>query len=392
MLSATHAFRSILKSPFVRNTFHSSSSCLTMKLTTGIVGLPNVGKSTLFNALVGSATAQAANFPFCTIDPNFGIVNVPDPRLDTLGEINKSVKVVPASMEFVDIAGIVKGASTGEGLGNKFLSNIRNTDAIVHVVRCFVDDDIIHVDGHVDPLRDVEVIGLELILADLAQVEARLIKAKRDKKTPVDEINALEKVNDCLIAGKPARSAGLTSDEALAIKSLMLLSLKPVIYAANVADVDLATGNAMSKMVFEYAQNEGNSAVLVSAQVESELCGLEPADRDEFLETLGVKDADCGLKALVRTAYGSLGLQTYFTSGPTETKAWTILKGMTAPQAAGVIHSDFEKGFIRSETISYDDLVREGSEKSAKEKGLIRSEGKEYVMQEGDICLFRFNV
>ena len=251
---------------------------------------------------------------------------------------------------------------------------------------------MIHVDGNVDPLRDVEVIGLELVLADLAQVEARLVKAKRDKKTPAEEVSALEKVNECLLLGKPARAAGLTAEEALAIKSLMLLSLKPVIYAANVADSDLATGNDMSRLVFDYAAGEGNSAVLVSAQVESELCNLEPADRDDFLEALGVKDADCGLKALVRTAYKSLGLQTYFTSGPTETRAWTILKGMTAPQAAGVIHTDFEKGFIRAETISYEDLVREGSEKAVKEKGLMRSEGKEYIMQEGDVCLFRFNV
>lgn len=266
MLStAAHAFRSVVSIPLRNRGFKSSP--MSMKLTTGIVGLPNVGKSTLFNALVGSATAQAANFPFCTIDPNFGIVNVPDPRLDILGVINKSVKVVPASMEFVDIAGIVKGASTGEGLGNKFLSNIRNTDAIVHVVRCFVDDDIIHVDGTVDPLRDVEVIGLELILADLAQVEQRMVKAQRDKKTPPEELSALNKVTECLTAGKPARVAGLTDDEVLAIKSLMLLSLKPVIYAANVADSDLATGNAMSRLIFDYAAKEGNAAVLVSAQV-----------------------------------------------------------------------------------------------------------------------------
>jgi GTP-binding protein YchF len=320
------------------------------------------------------------------------VVDVPDPRLDVLKVINKSVKVVPATMEFVDIAGIVKGASNGEGLGNKFLANIRNTDAIVHVVRCFVDDDIIHVDGTVDPLRDIEVIGLELILADLQQVDLRLAKALRDKKTDPDEVSALEKVSACLQLGQPARLAGLTGDESLAIKSLMLLSLKPVIYAANVADSDLASGNDMSKLVFDYAAKEGNAAVLVSAQVESELCGLEPSDREDFLAALGVTDENCGLKALVRTAYKSLGMQTYFTSGPTETRAWTITQGMTAPQAAGVIHSDFEKGFIRSETISYEDLEREGDEKKVKEKGLLRSEGREYVMREGDICLFRFNV
>ena len=369
-----------------------SASRISMKLQTGIVGLPNVGKSTLFNALVGSAAAQAANFPFCTIEPNIGIVNVPDPRLEKLGELNNSEKVVPASMEFVDIAGIVKGASEGEGLGNKFLTNIRMTDAIVHVVRCFKDDDVIHVDGSVDPKRDMEIISLELVLADLAQVEKVFEKRRKDKKTPPEEVRALEKVNEALVAGRAARTASLTAEEALAIKSLMLLTLKPVIYAANVADSDLAKGNDMSKVVFDHAATEGNKAVLVSAQVESELAGLDKDERAEFLEALGVSDEDVGLKALVRTAYSALGLQTYFTSGPTETRAWTILKGSTAPQAAGVIHTDFEKGFIRSETVSYSDMVALGSERSCKEAVKVRSEGKEYIMQEGDICLFRFNV
>ena len=266
------------------------------------------------------------------------------------------------------------------------------TDAIVHVVRCFVDDDVIHVDGNVDPLRDVEVISLELILADIAQIEKRLEKARKDKKTPPEEVSALEKVNDALMAGNAARTAGLTADEAELIKGLMLLTMKPVIYAANVADADLATGNAMSKVVFDFAAKEGNKAVLVSAQVESELTGLGPDDRAEFLESLGVTDEECGLRALVQAAYDTLGLQTYFTAGPTETRAWTILKGMTAPQAAGVIHTDFEKGFIRSETVSYEDMIKCGSEKAVKEAGKMRSEGREYVMQEGDICLFRFNV
>jgi len=363
-----------------------------MKLQTGIVGLPNVGKSTLFNALVGSQAAQAANFPFCTIEPNVGIVNVPDQRLDKLGVINESEKLVAATMEFVDIAGIVKGASEGEGLGNKFLTNIRMTDAIVHVVRCFVDDDIIHVDGTVDPARDMDIISLELVLADLAQVEKVAEKRKKDKKTPPEEVSALDKVMTVLTAGEPARKAGLTAEEALSIKSLMLLTLKPVIYAANVADTDLAAGNAMSKQVFDRAGAEGNKAVLVSAQVESELAGLDKAERAEFLEALGVSDDTCGLRALVNTAYDALGLQTYFTSGPTETRAWTIRKGSTAPQAAGVIHTDFEKGFIRAETISYEDLLAKGSEKACKEAGLMRSEGKEYVMKEGDVVLFRFNV
>jgi GTP-binding protein YchF len=370
----------------------SNQRILSMKLNCGIVGLPNVGKSTLFNALIGSPAAQAANFPFCTIEPNIGLVNVPDDRLAKLGEIHNSEKVVPAVMEFVDIAGIVKGASEGAGLGNKFLTNIRMTDAIVQVVRCFVDDDIIHVDGTVDPLRDIEVIGLELIFADIAQIEKRLEKAMKDKKADPAELSGLNKANEALLLGKPARAAGLTEDEAEAIKGLMLLTMKPVIYAANVADGDLATGNAMSQIVFDYAKAEGASWVLVSAQVESELAEMDKGDRDEFLEALGVTESGTGLRALVTQAYKTLGLQTYFTSGPTETRAWTINKGDSAPQAAGVIHSDFEKGFIRAETMNYDDLVRLGSEKAVKEGGLLRSEGKEYIMKEGDVVLFRFNV
>lgn len=383
---------SILRRHAVVGMKHCYSTKLTMKLNCGIVGLPNVGKSTLFNALIGSEAAQAANFPFCTIEPNVGLVNVPDNRLDKLAEINQSVKVIPAVMEFVDIAGIVKGASEGAGLGNKFLTNIRMTDAIVHVVRCFVDDDVIHVDGTVDPLRDVEVINLELVLADLSQVEKRLEKAKKERMPDKVEISALEKVLEVLLEGKPARIVSLSDEEALAIKSLMLLTLKPVIYAANVADSDLAEGNDMSRTVFKFAEGDGAQSVLVSAQVEAELTGLEEADRAEFLEALGVDDESCGLKQLVRVAYDTLGLQTYFTSGPTESRAWTILKGYTAPQAAGVIHTDFERGFIRAETMSYSDLVEKGTEKSVKEAGLLRSEGKDYVMQEGDVVLFRFNV
>lgn len=266
------------------------------------------------------------------------------------------------------------------------------TDAIVQVVRCFVDDDIIHVDGTVDPLRDIEVIGLELIFADIAQIEKRLEKAMKDKKADPAELSGLNKANEALLLGKPARAAGLTEDEAEAIKGLMLLTMKPVIYAANVADGDLATGNAMSQIVFDYAKAEGASLVLVSAQVESELAEMDKGDRDEFLEALGVTESGTGLRALVTQAYKTLGLQTYFTSGPTETRAWTINKGDSAPQAAGVIHSDFEKGFIRAETMNYDDLVRLGSEKAVKEGGLLRSEGKEYIMKEGDVVLFRFNV
>lgn len=368
------------------------SAPLKMGLQTGIVGLPNVGKSTLFNALTGSETAQAANFPFCTIEPNVGLVYVPDKKLEVLGDLNKSEKNVPTTMEFVDIAGIVKGASEGAGLGNKFLSNIRQTDAIVHVVRCFVDDDVIHVDGSVDPLRDVEVIGLELILADQAQVEKRLEKAAKDKKADPAELTGLDKCLKVLKDCKPARAADLSEEEVEAIKGLMLLTLKPVIYAANVQDSDLATGNSMSETVVKFAQEEGSKVVLVSAQVEAELAGLGPEDREEFLADLGVSDENCGLKAVITAAYDALGLQTYYTSGPKESRAWTIKKGMTAPQAAGVIHTDFEKGFIRAETVSYTDLVAQGSEKAVKEKGLMRSEGKEYVMQEGDVVLFRFNV
>ena len=381
------------KSAFLRSPSRGfRTSSLSMKLQTGLVGLPNVGKSTLFNALIGDVTAQAANFPFCTIEPNVGIVNVPDTRLPKLGEINSSEKVIAATMEFVDIAGIVKGASEGEGLGNKFLSNIRSTDAIVHVVRCFENDDIIHVDGSVDPIRDMEVIDLELILADAEQVDKRMQKAKKDRKTAPEEIAALEKLTACLESGKKASEAGLSDEEKFIVKSLMLLTIKPVIYAANVADEDLADGNDMSKKVFDAASKEGNTAVLVSAQVESELAGLDTDERSEFLESLGVSDETCGLNQLVKTAYSGLGLQTYFTSGPTETKAWTIRQGFTAPQAAGVIHTDFERGFIRAETISYDDLVTLGSEKACKESGKMRSEGKEYIMQEGDVVLFRFNV
>ena len=386
----------IIKSPLLKSNImvirSFSRSDISMKLQTGIVGLPNVGKSTLFNALVGSEAAQAANFPFCTIEPNVGLVNVPDKRLNRLIEINKSEKGISATMEFVDIAGIVKGASEGAGLGNKFLTNIRMTDAIVHVVRCFVDDDVIHVDGNVDPVRDMEVIGLELIFADIAQIEKRLEKARKDKKGSPVELAALEKANEALMGGKPARLAGLTEEEKESIKSLMLLTLKPVIYAANVPDSELSNGNSMSKLVFDQAAKEGCRAVLVSAQVESELTGLNEDEKKEFLDALGVSDENCGLKALVRTSYDMLGLQTYFTSGPTETRAWTIQKGMTAPQAAGVIHTDFEKGFIRAETISYDDMDKLGSEKSVKEAGLLRSEGRDYVMKEGDIVLFRFNV
>jgi len=363
-----------------------------MKLQTAIVGLPNVGKSTLFNALTETQGAEAANYPFCTIEPNVGIVEVPDPKLNVLAKINESVKIVPATLEFVDVAGLVKGASDGEGLGNQFLATIRQCDAIVHVVRCFEDDNVVHVDGSVDPVRDAELINLELAFADLAQVEKRIERIKKDRKADENEKKALEKVLALLNAGEPARNAKLDEEEVKAVKTLGLLTGKKMIYAANVADTDLASGNEMSEKLRKLAEKEGAKLVLVSAQVEAELVELDEDDRTEFLASLGVTLEDCGLRALVREAYDILNLQTYYTSGPTETRAWTIGKGWTAPKAAGVIHGDFERGFIRAETITYDDLVECGSEAAAKSKGLLRSEGKDYVVQEGDVILFRFNV
>lgn len=362
-------------------------------LRAGIVGLPNVGKSTLFNALVANAKAEAANFPFCTIEPNVGVVSVPDERLNVLAKISESVNVVPTRVEFVDIAGLVKGASQGEGLGNQFLANIREVDAIVHVVRCFDDDDIIHVSGSVDPARDIEVINLELALADLAQVERRIERTRkqaRSSKEAQAELTILEKLQAALNEGKPARQVDLTEEETDSIKPLGLLTLKPIIYAANVTEDDLATGNDWVEQVRAVAQSDRAQVVIVSAQVESELVELSEAERKDFLESLGVQDG--GLKSLIQATYDLLGLRTYFTSGPKETRAWTIHAGMKAPQAAGVIHTDFERGFIRAETVAYQDLVATGSMTAAKEKGLVRSEGKDYVVQEADVMLFRFNV
>lgn len=362
-------------------------------LRAGIVGLPNVGKSTLFNALVANAKAEAANFPFCTIEPNVGVVSVPDRRLEELAKISQSAKILPTRMEFVDIAGLVAGASKGEGLGNQFLANIREVDAIVHVVRCFDDDDIIHVSGSVDPVRDVEIIDLELVLSDLAQVEKRLDRSRkqaRGNKDLLEEVAILERLVESLNEGIPARRLGLTAEEQELIKSLGLLTLKPIIYATNVTEDDLATGNDWVEQVKAISAKDEAKVVVISAQVESELVELSEEERQDFLDSLGV--AEGGLKSLIQATYELLGLRTYLTTGPQETRAWTIHSGMKAPQAAGVIHTDFERGFIRAETVAYQDLITCGSMQAAKEKGLVRSEGKEYVVQEGDVMLFRFNV
>ena len=358
-------------------------------LKAGIVGLPNVGKSTLFNALVANAKAEAANFPFCTIEPNVGSVSVPDDRLNTLAEVGKSAQTVPTRVEFVDIAGLVRGASKGEGLGNQFLGNIRVCDAIVHVVRCFENDDIIHVEASIDPVRDIEIITLELALSDLSQVDRRIDRTRKAARADADarvELAALEKVRETLDAGKPARLANLTDEEKEAISVLQLLTLKPTIYAANVSEDDLATGNAFVDKVKAIAATENAEVTIVSAQVEAELVELPDDERQDFLESLGVKEG--GLKSLIRATYHLLGLRTYFTVGPKEARAWTIHAGMKAPQAAGVIHSDFEKAFIRAETVAFKDLIECGSMSAARGKGLLRSEGKEYVVQEGDVILF----
>jgi GTP-binding protein YchF len=362
-------------------------------LTAGIVGLPNVGKSTLFNALVANAKAQAANFPFCTIEPNVGVVAVPDSRLEVLGKLSESEQIVPTRIEFVDIAGLVQGASKGEGLGNQFLSHIRQVDAIVHVVRCFENDDIVHVSGSVDPARDIDTINLELALADLAQIERRLERVRKQAKADKGarlELEALEKVAAVLNEGKSARLVELSEEEADPIEHLGLLTRKPIIYAANVSEDDLATGNEWVERVREIATRDNAKVVLISAQVESELIELPEEERGDFLESLGVSEG--GLKSLIRATYDLLGLRTFLTTGPKETRAWTIRAGMKAPEAAGTIHTDFERGFIRAETIGYDELVEAGSMNAAKEKGLVRSEGKDYVVQEGDVMLFRFNV
>jgi GTP-binding protein YchF len=363
-------------------------------LRLGIVGLPNVGKSTLFNALT-SAKALVANYPFATIEPNTGIVQVPDPRLDALAAIVRPERVVPAAVEFVDIAGLVKGASQGEGLGNQFLANIREVDAVLHVVRCFEDPDIQHVMGPVDPARDREVINIELGLADLATVEKRLDKTARTAKSGDPqarlELRLLEAVRDVLAAGKPARAVVPTADEAPVYRSLNLLTGKPVLYATNVAESEITAGNRFVEALRAAVERDSEQAEVVtfSAKVEAELAELAPEDRAEFLATLGL--AESGLDRLAHAAYHLLGLLSYFTAGEKEARAWTIHRGDKAPAAAGVIHSDFEKGFIRAETVAYQDFVRVGGWKGAREQGLARAEGKEYVVQDGDVMLFRFS-
>jgi hypothetical protein len=361
----------------------------------GIVGLPNVGKSTLFNALTETAAAQAANYPFCTIEPNVGRVAVPDPRLQEIARVAKSANVIETQLEFVDIAGLVRGASQGEGLGNQFLGNIREVDAIVHVLRCFEGGDVTHVEGKVDPIADAETVDTELMLADLDSLEKRvpnlLKKAQQGDKEAKVQASVLGQALELLRDSKPARlTEPKDADEKLALDRAQLLTAKPVLYVCNVDEGDAAQGNPHSARVFERAAAEGAGAVIVSAAIEAEIVTMAPEDRGEFLSDLGLEET--GLSRVIRAGYELLHLITFFTAGPKEARAWTVEKGSKAPQAAGVIHTDFERGFIRAETIAYEDFIRFGGEAGAKEAGKMRSEGKEYVVQDGDILLFRFNV
>ena len=366
-----------------------------MPLNVGIVGLPNVGKSTIFNALT-SAKAQAANYPFCTIDPNVGVVQVPDARMERIVTMVKPNSIVPTTMEFVDIAGIVEGASKGEGLGNQFLSHIRQTDAILHVVRAFHDDEVIHVAGKVSPLDDIDVINTELLLADLDTVEKRAVKAEKAAKSQSataaqkSEASAIQKLLTVLNAGKPARVAELEDDEKLVARDLFLITMKPMLYVANVDEAGIADGNEYTKLVEKRAAEDGSGVVRICGAMEAEIAQLEPAERAEFLEAAGLEEP--GLNRLIHEAYKLLGLITYFTSGVQEVRAWTIRRGTKAPGAAAVIHSDFERGFIKADAYHCDDLFRLGSEQAVKEAGLLKSEGKEYTVRDGDILFFKFNV
>ncbi|MFC2953296.1 redox-regulated ATPase YchF [Marinicaulis aureus] len=359
----------------------------------GIVGLPNVGKSTLFNALTKTAAAQAANYPFCTIEPNVGDVAVPEPRLKTLAEIAGSKEILPARMQFVDIAGLVKGASKGEGLGNQFLANIREVDAVVYVLRCFDDDDVTHVANKIDPIADFETVETELMLADLESLEKRRVNLEKKAKGQDKEAKALivlvDKALEELREGHPARNAEVADDDKKAWAGLQLLTSKPVLFVANVDEGSAASGNDYSKHVEECAKKEGAAAVVISAKIESELAQLSDEEQAEYLETIGLSEP--GLNRLISTGFDLLGLQTYFTAGPKEARAWTVKRGATAPQAAGVIHTDFEKGFIRAETIAFDDYVALKGEQGAKEAGKMRLEGKEYIVKDGDVMHFRFN-
>jgi len=366
-----------------------------MGFNCGIVGLPNVGKSTLFNALTATAAAQAANFPFCTIEPNVGRVSVPDERLDKIAEFAGSASIIPAQLEFVDIAGLVKGASKGEGLGNQFLGNIRQTDAIIHVLRCFEDGDITHVEGSVDPIRDAETIDTELLIADMESLERQITniarKAKGGEKEAKAQHDVMLKIKAALDEGKSARSVDLDAEELAMAKNFGLMTLKPILYVCNVSEDDAAEGNELTKKVDAMAAEQGAQSVIISAAIESEIAQMDTAeDKREFLETMGLNEP--GLNRIIRAGYVLLGLQTYFTAGPKEARAWTLRRGAKAPEAAGVIHTDFQKGFIKAEVIAFDDFVAGKGEQGAKDAGKLRQEGKEYVVHDGDVILFKFNV